>query len=67
METPWSERWSSDGEYTGLALARIVSLSAEEGDSATARAAYGRLAALWAGADPEMRALLRDAERNAGH
>ncbi|HKU61079.1 MAG TPA: BTAD domain-containing putative transcriptional regulator [Gemmatimonadales bacterium] len=67
VETPWSERWSSDGEYTGLALARIVSLSAEEGDSATARAAYGRLAALWAGADPEMRPLLRDAERNAGH
>lgn len=49
------------------ALGRIVSLSAEKGDSAAARAAYSRLAALWAEADPEMRPLVREAERAAGH
>jgi eukaryotic-like serine/threonine-protein kinase len=66
VETPWSERWSADGEFTGLALARIAALSSETGDRAGARAAYERLAALWADADPDMRPLVRDAERSAG-
>jgi hypothetical protein len=52
---------------TRAALARIMSLSAEQGDSAAAREAYGRLAALWAEADPEMMPLVRDAGRAAGH
>ena len=67
VETPWSERWSSDGEYTGVALARIAALSSDAGDEVGAKAAYGRLAALWAEADPEMKPLVRDAERAVGH
>ena len=61
VDTPWAERWSSDGEFTGYALRRIAELSEQAGDSARASRAYSRFLHLWENADPELQPEVRRA------
>jgi hypothetical protein len=61
LGTPWSERWSSDGEFTGHAVLRIAELSEERRNVPAAVAAYRRFVELWRGADPEFQHLVKRA------
>jgi tetratricopeptide (TPR) repeat protein len=62
LRTPWMDRWSSDGEFTGHALLRIAELSEQKGDMATAVAGYREFTERWKGADPEFQPLVKRAE-----
>ena len=63
VDTPWSERWSADGEFTGHALLRLGELLRQEGDSAPASATYRRFVELWSDADAELQPLVVRARR----
>ena len=62
LRTPWMDRWSSDGEFTGHALLRIAELSDQRGDVQGAAAAYRRFVELWRRADAELQPLVTRAE-----
>jgi tetratricopeptide (TPR) repeat protein len=58
LRTPWSERWSSDGEFTGHVLLRIAELKDRLGDLPGALAGYREFAERWKDADPEFQPLV---------
>jgi hypothetical protein len=58
VDTPWSERWSADGEFTGHALLRLGELRERRHDPAGAATAYSRFVQLWHAADPEMQPMV---------
>jgi DNA-binding SARP family transcriptional activator/Tfp pilus assembly protein PilF len=62
LRTPWMDRWSSDGEFTGHALLRIAELSDQRGDVQGAAAAYRKFVELWRRADAELQPLVKRAE-----
>jgi DNA-binding SARP family transcriptional activator/Tfp pilus assembly protein PilF len=62
LQTPWMDRWSSDGEFTGHALLRIAELSEQRGDVQGAAAAYRKFVELWRRADAEFQPLVKRAE-----
>lgn len=58
VATPWTERWSSDGEFLGHALLRLGELHEARHDTTKAVAAYRRFTELWREADPELQPMV---------